>query len=82
MKISTPITKRKDRWRSIEKQLQYSNKKLFPHGVFKGRLKFLGLIYTHTYKAMYMQLASSIVFKYIFSKLTKIGNKSFIIPLL
>ena len=37
---------------------------------------------THSQKAMHMQLASSIVFKCIFPKLSKIGNKNFIIPFL
>ena len=43
LKIFAPTTQRKDRERSIKKQLQCNNKSSL-HGVFKGRLKFFELL--------------------------------------
>ena len=73
MKISTSITQQ----RSIKKLLQCSNK-LYLDGVFKGKLKFIGLFQTHSLKpcTCTTQLASSIVFTCIFPKSSKTGNKS------
>ena len=88
MKIYTPKTKWKYRGRAIKnkqhtRKLQCNNK-ICHLGVFKGRLKFLG-VFRHTVtkpqNTCTTQLASPVVFKYLIPNPGKIGSKSFIIPL-
>ena len=79
-----------DIWRKkikggLSKAHLQGNGKIYLHSVFKGRLKFIG-VFRHTVikpqNTCTTQLASSIVFKCLFPKPSKIRNKSFIIPLL
>ena len=70
MKISTPIISQTDRERSIKKQ--QCNKKLFLHGTFKDRQKFIAPFLDTVIKPGTC----------MFPKPSKIGQKSFTITLL
>ena len=71
MKISTPTISLTDRGRSIKKQLQCNNK-LFLHGAFKDRQKFIAPFLDTVIKPGTC----------MFPKPSKIGHKSFTITLL